>query len=75
MPVWSADGRSVYYTARVGSSVELFQVTHDGKTSRLTNSPAGTLNYHPQPSPDGGWLAYGSKRDAMWSHWRPPTRD
>ena len=64
-PAWSADGKSVFYTALVGKSVELFQVTLDGKKKQLTRSPAGTLHYHPQPSPDGEWLAYGSKRDGV----------
>ena len=64
-PVWARDGRSVFYTAQVGKSVELFQVTMDGKTKQMTDSPAGTLHYHPQPSPDGQWLAYGSKRDGV----------
>ncbi len=50
-PVWSADGRSVFYTGQVGDRVELFQVTLDGKATQLTTSAAGTLHYHPQPSP------------------------
>ena len=28
-------------------------------------TPAGSLHYHPTPSPDGRWLAYGSKRDGV----------
>ena len=64
-PVWSADGRSVFCTALVGKSVELLQVSLDGTTTRLTKSPDGTLHYHPQPSPDGQWLVYGSKRDGV----------
>ena len=40
-------------------------MTLDGKATRLTKSPAGTLHYHPQPSPDGKWLAYGSKREGV----------
>jgi Tol biopolymer transport system component len=64
-PVWSADGKLVFYTAQVGSSVELFQVTVDGQSERLTTSADGTLHYHPQPSPDGKWLLYGSKRDGI----------
>ena len=40
-------------------------MTLEGKKKQLTNSPAGTLHYHPQPSPDGGRLAYGSKRDGI----------
>jgi TolB protein len=68
-PVWSADGQSVFYTAQIGpsgkSSVELCQVTLDGSVTQLTKSPAGTLHYHPQPSPDGTHLAYGSKREGV----------
>jgi Tol biopolymer transport system component len=62
VPVWSVDGRAVYYTAQVGANVELFQVPLDGQPQRLTTTPAGSLHYHPQPSPDGQSLAYGSKR-------------
>ncbi len=65
VPVWSADGRSIFYTAQVGPSVELFRATLDGKNERLTDSPACSLSYHPQPSPDGQWLVFGSKRDAV----------
>jgi len=65
VPVWSADGKSVFYTAQVGKSVELFRVTLDGKNERLTKSAEGTLHYHPQASPDGKWLVYGSRRDGV----------
>lgn len=64
-PVWAADGQSVFYTAMVGPSVELFQVTLDGRATQLTTSPAGTLHYHPQPSADGKRLLYGSKRNGV----------
>jgi TolB protein len=65
LPVWSTDGRAVIYTAQTGSAVELLRATLDGKIERLTNSPAGTSHYHPQSSPDGNWLVYGSKRDGI----------
>lgn len=45
--------------------MELFQITLDGKSEMLTRSPEGTLHYHPQPSPDGKLLAYGSKRGGV----------
>lgn len=61
-PVWSADGRLVFHTAKVGKNVELFQVSLEGKSEQLTQSPEGTTHYHPQPSPDGKHLACGSKR-------------
>jgi Tol biopolymer transport system component len=64
-PVWAADGKSVFYTAQKDKSVELFRVTLDGTITQLTKSAEGTLHYHPQPSPDGKWLAYGSKRDGV----------
>jgi Tol biopolymer transport system component len=65
VPVWSADGKSVFYTAAVGKNVELFRVTLDGKSERLTKSRDGTRHYHPQLSPGGEWLVYGSKRDGV----------
>jgi Tol biopolymer transport system component len=65
VPVWSADGRAVFYTAQLGRTVELFRVTRDGKTERLTETSAGSLHYHPLPSPDGKWLVYGSKRGGV----------
>ncbi|HSC57456.1 MAG TPA: hypothetical protein VLC51_09645 [Nitrospira sp.] len=64
-PVWSVDGKLIFYTARVGKNVELFQSTFDETATQLTNTRAGTLHYHPQPSPDGKWLAYGSMRDGV----------
>jgi Tol biopolymer transport system component len=65
VPIWSADGKAVFYTAQTGKCVELFQVALDGRSEQLTRSPEGTLHYHPQPSPDGRWLAYDSKRDGV----------
>ena len=65
IPVWSADGSSVFYTAKVGENVELFRVTLDGKNEQLTKSKPGTLHYHPQPAADGQRLLYGSKRDGI----------
>ncbi|MBC8356359.1 MAG: PD40 domain-containing protein [Planctomycetes bacterium] len=64
-PVWSTDSTRVFYTARVGTNVELFAVNMDGKIEQLTKSEEDTLHYHPQPSPDGNWLVYGSKREGV----------
>lgn len=65
LPVWSADGKSVFYTAKVGSCVELFQVTLDGETTQLTKSPDGTSHYHPAPSANGKQLLFGAKRQGV----------
>jgi Tol biopolymer transport system component len=65
LPVWAPDSQSVFYTAKVGRNVELFRVTLDGKSEQLTETPAGAMHYHPDPSPDGKWLVYGSKRDGV----------
>jgi Tol biopolymer transport system component len=65
LPVWAPDSKSVFYTAKVGRNVELFRVTLDGKPEQLSDTPAGAMHYHPAPSPDGKWLVYGSKRDAV----------
>jgi Tol biopolymer transport system component len=64
-PVWAPDGKSVFYTAKVGRNVELFRVTLVGKSEQLSDTPEGTVHYHPRPSPDGKWLLYGSKRDGV----------
>jgi TolB protein len=65
IPAWSTDGASIFATAKVGPTVELFRVALDGRREQLTHTPDGSLNYHPTPSPDGRWLAYGSKRDGV----------
>lgn len=65
VPVWSADGQSVFHTGKVGDNVELFQTYLDGRSEPLTKTPAGTLHYHPQPSVDGNWLLFGSKRGGV----------
>jgi Tol biopolymer transport system component len=65
LPVWSADGKSVFYTAKVDGNVELFQISLDGKPEQLTKTPAGTHHYHPTPSSDGKKLLYGAKRDGV----------
>ena len=65
VPVWSADGKLVFYTALLGKTVELFQVDLKGNKQQLTNSAEGDLNYHPTPSPDGKWLLFGSKRKGV----------
>ena len=65
VPVWSTDGRSVFYTALKDRAVELFVVGLQGEPQHLTTSVEGTLHYHPVPSPDGKWLAYGSKRNGV----------
>lgn len=65
IPVWAVDGQSIFTTANVADNVELFRVTLDGQSDRLTSGPAGSQHYHPQPSPDGRFLAYGSKRNGV----------
>jgi WD40 repeat protein len=65
LPVWAPDSKSVFYTAKVERNVELFRVTLDGMSEQLTKTPPGSMHYHPAASPDGKWLAYGSKRDGI----------
>jgi Tol biopolymer transport system component len=65
VPVWSVDSQSVFYTAKVGNNVELFQITLDGVNIQLTKTPDGTTHYHPTPSGDGRQLLYGSKRNGV----------
>ena len=53
VPIWSADGKTIFYTAEVGKNVELFQVALHGKAEPLAKLPEGTLHYHPRAAPDG----------------------
>lgn len=73
VPVWSIDGGCVFYTARVNGAVELMRVPLDGAPQPLTTSPPGALNYHPKPSPDGRWLAFGSNRSGTRQLYRIPA--
>lgn len=65
VPVWAIDSESVFYTAKIANTVELFRVALDGRVQQLTRSPEGTTHYHPKPSPDGQWIVYGSKRNGV----------
>ena len=65
LPVWSADGQSVFYSALVGMTTELFQITLAGEITQLTHSKVGTSHNHIEPSSDGKQLLYGSKRDGV----------
>lgn len=62
LPIWSADSRSVFYTAKVGESIELMSVDLLGKVTQLTRSKRGTRHYHPAVSQDGKWVLFGSDR-------------
>ena len=46
VPVWSPTG-SRSSTPRGRPNVEIFRATLDGQTERLTESPEGSLHYHP----------------------------
>ncbi len=65
VPVWSADGTAVYYTASTGNSIELMRVSLEGAAEQLTESPPGVRHYHPAPSPDGQWILFGSDRSGI----------
>jgi TolB protein len=65
VPVWSPDGSWIYYTAKVGQSIELMRGSLAGQTERLTTSKPGTLHYHTQISPNGAWLVCGSNRTGI----------
>ncbi|MBU6239289.1 MAG: PD40 domain-containing protein [Planctomycetes bacterium] len=62
IPVWSPDGRPVFYTAKVDDQIELMRVDLEGHRTRLTRSQSGTRHYHPAVSPDGKWILFGSDR-------------
>ena len=61
VPIWSRLDSRIYYTAKIGDSVELMRVTIDGTVEQLTHSTTpGTMNYMPSISPDGKLILFGS---------------
>lgn len=62
VPLWSPNGKWIYYTAKIGTSVELLRVSLTGSIEQLTQTAGGHLNYHPKFSPDGEWVVFGSNR-------------
>jgi Tol biopolymer transport system component len=52
----------VFYTAKVGDSIELMRVDLDGNVTQLTKSKPRTRHYHPAVSPDDKWVLFGSDR-------------
>jgi TolB protein len=62
LPAWSPDGKWIYYTAKVGESVEMMRISLEGQEQQLTRSKPGILHYHPAVSPCGQWLVFGSTR-------------
>jgi Tol biopolymer transport system component len=65
IPIWSPDGKWLYYTAKVAKSVELMRVSPDGKPEQLTRSEPGVVHYLPQVSPDSKWVVFGSTRTGL----------
>jgi len=65
VPVWSPDSKSIYYTAKIGESIELMQAGLDGRVTQWTHSKPGTRHYHPTPSPDGTRILFGSDRSGI----------
>ncbi|MGE0375262.1 MAG: TolB family protein, partial [Planctomycetaceae bacterium] len=62
VPVWAADGQSIFFTRREGETIELCRASLDGQLDQLTHSPPGSHNYHPTPSADGQWLILGTNK-------------
>ncbi len=65
VPVWSADGSRVFFTALTEDRVELMAVDLQGRVTQFTHSAPQVRHYHPVPSPDGRWLLFGSDRDGV----------
>lgn len=73
LPCWSPDSKAIYFTARIGKSVEIMRTTPDGKERQLTHSKPGVLHYHTAVSPNGQWLVFGSTRSGVRQLYVMPT--
>ena len=62
VPTWSRDSRNIFFTAKRDDRVELMRADLDGNVTQLTQSSPGVIHYHPNPSPDGRWIVFGSTR-------------
>jgi len=57
-PCWTPDGHAIVYQSSRGGQWDLWRVPADGgEPERLTDTPL--VEYQPDISPDGDWLAYG----------------
>jgi TolB protein len=65
VPIWSRDGKWVYYTSKFNESIEFMRVDLNEDIEQLTYSETGIFNYHPTPSPDGKLWIIGSTRDGV----------
>jgi Tol biopolymer transport system component/lysophospholipase L1-like esterase len=64
-PVFSPDGRSIAYIAKVGAQFDLFvQDLGTGRVRRLTDTPFD--EWDPQFSPDGSRLVFAARASGNW---------
>lgn len=62
LPVWGADSKTIFFTAQVDGRIELMRSDLEGNVERLTVSSPGVRHYHPEASPDGKAILFGSDR-------------
>jgi Tol biopolymer transport system component len=53
---WTADGKSIIYSALAGEGLQLFSVPRAGGAPQQLTHDSGNL-MHPRVSPDGSWIA------------------
>ncbi len=68
-PAWSADGKSLAFTAERDASVDIYAISATGgEETRLTRGPG--RNEAPEFSPDGEFVYFNSNRSGSTQVWR-----
>jgi Tol biopolymer transport system component len=62
LPIWSPDGRQIYFSSDKDGSVGLYRMAMDSRQITLVAHDG----YRAQPTQDGRWIYYATMFDVLW---------